>query len=113
MYTLLFKAALLTTCSVLFSACAREAEFQFEVGIAMFCVDSAFSADMKPMVSVRGRLVANDGAVLWKYETTFQKMRDVEMQDDARIRNDPNARTEMLKTALRKACADMMADLTR
>lgn len=90
-----------------------DAEFHFEVYFAMFSVDSGFSADMKPLVGVKGDLVGRDGTVLWKYITTFQQTRDVEASDDDVIRRDPAVRAELLKSAVRKASADMMADLSR
>src|SRR4029453_4661287 len=92
---------------------ARDATFHFEVYTAVFSVGSSFSADMKPVVGVTGTLVARDGTGLWKYMTTIQQALDVEASDDKLIRTNAAARTDLLKSAVRKASADMVADLTR
>lgn len=91
-----------------------DAEFHFEVASAMFNVAGSFSSEVQPWVVLRGRLVAKDGRVLWKYITTISEIRGQDDEYDVTlIRQDADARKDALKKAVRMMSAHMSAHLSQ
>lgn len=91
---------------------APEARFQFAVTSLMF-VAGGFSRDVFPMVGIEGKLVSNNGTVLWKYLTTIHQLMRRERVDVDAMRNDSVARNLALQSSLRESCAEALADLER